>query len=66
MTTITQDITQDATRTIYKNLAPARLIEIALQRNEGTLADNGALVVTTGQRTGRSPKDRFIVKESAL
>tara|TARA_R100000306_G_scaffold25596_2_gene29163 strand:+ start:475698 stop:477272 length:1575 start_codon:yes stop_codon:yes gene_type:complete len=65
MTTITQDITQDATRTIYKNLAPARLIEIALQRNEGTLADNGALVVTTGQRTGRSPKDRFIVKESA-
>ncbi len=42
-------------------LSPAQLIEEAIQNNEGTLAENGALAVDTGKFTGRSPKDRFIV-----
>jgi len=49
---------------VHLNLSPQDLIEKALVRNEGTIAANGALTVTTGVRTGRSPKDRFIVKDS--
>lgn len=45
------------------NLSPGLLIEQSLARNEGVLASNKALRVSTGKRTGRSPKDRFIVKD---
>src|SRR5437588_9575350 len=45
------------------HLGAEHLIEHGIQRREGLLADNGALVVRTGQFTGRSPKDKFIVRD---
>ncbi|TAF63857.1 MAG: phosphoenolpyruvate carboxykinase (ATP) [Cytophagales bacterium] len=46
------------------NLSPAELVEIALARKEAVLADNGALMGDTGKFTGRSPKDKFTVKDA--
>jgi phosphoenolpyruvate carboxykinase (ATP) len=48
---------------VHVGLAPAALIELAVRRGEGVLADNGALTVCTGLHTGRSPRDRYIVAE---
>lgn len=55
--------TTQAAPQAYVNLTSAELIERAVARGEGRLSANGALVVSTGERTGRSPKDRFIVDE---
>ena len=48
---------------LYKNISIPNLIEFAVNRGEGSLSDKGALVINTGKYTGRSPKDRFIVKD---
>ena len=44
-------------------LPTEELIALAVENNEGIIANNGAFSTTTGARTGRSPNDRFIVKE---
>ena len=48
---------------IHTDLGSAELIELSLKRGEGHLSSTGALVATTGVRSGRSPADRFIVDE---
>jgi len=48
---------------VHWNLSPAALYEEALRRSEATLAAEGPLVARTGQHTGRSPNDKFVVRE---
>lgn len=50
-------------RTAYWNLDPAELVEDTLLNDQGTLTNNGALAIDTGEFTGRSPKDKFIVMD---
>ncbi|HEY5628144.1 MAG TPA: phosphoenolpyruvate carboxykinase (ATP), partial [Candidatus Limnocylindrales bacterium] len=50
-------------RMIRRNLSTAELYEDALREGEGVIAAEGPLVVRTGKHTGRSPKDKFIVRE---
>ena len=47
------------------NLGAPALYELAIARGEGRLAEGGPLVVLTGQHTGRSPSDKFVVKDDA-
>ena len=48
---------------VNRNLSVPQLIEIAIQKGEGTLSSTGALAVKTGKFTGRSPDDRYIVDD---
>jgi len=50
---------------IYENLSVEELVEHSIIRKEGLLSETGALVVNTGKYTGRSPKDRFIVRQKS-
>ena len=53
-----------ACRTLHRNNTVPELVEIALRRGEGQLASSGALVVETGQHTGRSAQDKFVVRDA--
>ena len=48
---------------VWWNLSRSALLEQSLRRREGHLASTGPLVVRTGEYTGRSPNDRFFVRE---
>ena len=56
----------ETSKKIYRNLPVSDLVSFALQREEGTLTEAGALAVNTGKYTGRSPKDRFIVSQDSV
>ncbi len=49
---------------LHWNLLTPSLVEEAIRRNEGVLAADGPLVVETGKHTGRSAKDKYIVKDA--
>ncbi|WP_417242426.1 phosphoenolpyruvate carboxykinase [Celeribacter sp.] len=51
---------------VYYNLLEPALIEQALKRGEGTLGKGGALYVTTGEHTGRSPNDKYVVRTPSV
>jgi phosphoenolpyruvate carboxykinase (ATP) len=48
----------------FWNLSPAELIEDCILQGDGMLTDTGALAIETGEFTGRSPKDRYIVSDA--
>jgi len=54
----------EASPKIRRNLIEADLIEIAVRRGEGNLAASGAFAVETGQHTGRSAEDKYVVRDA--
>jgi len=54
----------DTEATLFCNLGTAPLVEAALANSEGMLAKDGPLVVKTGAHTGRSAKDKYIVRDA--
>ncbi len=53
-------------KSVHYNLLEPALIETALKRGEGTLGRGGTFLVTTGQHTGRSAKDKFVVETASV
>ncbi|MDE0588413.1 phosphoenolpyruvate carboxykinase [Halocynthiibacter sp. C4] len=51
---------------IYYNFLEPALVEASLKRGEGTLGQGGTLLVSTGKHTGRSPKDKFVVRTPSV
>ncbi len=51
---------------VHANVSATALIEAAVRRGEGVLTDAGSFAALTGSRTGRSPKDKFIVREDSV
>ncbi|ARU62076.1 phosphoenolpyruvate carboxykinase (ATP) [Tumebacillus avium] len=62
MTAELQEILNNTT--VHRNLSVPTLVETAVKYGEGITTSTGALSVTTGKYTGRSPKDKFIVQDS--
>ena len=54
----------EPSRTVHWHNSIPQLVEMACARREGQLTNMGALACLTGERTGRSPNDKFIVKDS--
>ncbi len=50
--------------TAHWNLSPEELADISIKKGQATLTSTGAINISTGEFTGRSPNDRFIVRDS--
>src|SRR5262245_52985960 len=59
------DLLTQGTGRVHSNLRSTPLLEIALAKGEGKLAENGAFVVQTGAKTGRSPEDKYVVRSAS-
>lgn len=59
-----QNLGLHSTQPIHYQLSPKELADHCLARGMGELNDSGALCINTGEFTGRSPKDKFTVKDS--
>jgi len=53
----------NTSQSAYWNLSPEALVEHSINKDMGVLSDLGAICINTGEFTGRSPKDRFVVKD---
>ncbi|MGF1553714.1 MAG: phosphoenolpyruvate carboxykinase [Paracoccaceae bacterium] len=51
---------------VHYNLTNPALVEAAIRHGEGRLGRGGALLVETGKHTGRSPEDKFVVREPSV
>ncbi|MEO1470626.1 MAG: phosphoenolpyruvate carboxykinase (ATP), partial [Pseudomonadota bacterium] len=51
---------------VHYNLTEPGLVEAAIRHGEGRLGQGGTLLVETGKHTGRSPKDKFVVREPSV
>ncbi len=63
MTQMTDHPAATIGRVVHANLSVAELYERAIRAGEGAIAAEGPLVVRTGKHTGRSPQDKFVVRE---
>ena len=63
-TTTLQDLRISNVKKAHWNLSPEDLVEETIKKGLGLLTNSGALAIKTGKFTGRSPKDRFIVKDT--
>ena len=62
--TLLQGFALSSNTSLHYQLPPSELVEQTIMRGQGVLNDTGALCIQTGEFTGRSPKDKFIVKDS--
>ncbi len=56
----------DEVARVHANLTEPALMQAAVARGEGVIGEGGTLLVTTGKHTGRSPKDKFVVREPSV
>jgi len=51
---------------VHYNFDEAALVEEIIRRDEGSLGVGGTVLVSTGKHTGRSPQDKFVVREPSV